>query len=235
MKALVLIPVFNEEKNLPAVIGEIRSFIPGYDIVIVNDGSSDQTVAVATALGVEVISHPVNLGYGVAVQTGLMYAVKKKYDCVLLMDGDGQHDARNGPALISALMENNAHMVIGSRFLGKAPYKVSFARKIGRTLFSRIIYLTTKKSFLDITSGFRAIDKEAVRFLALNYPVDFPDAEIIIKMLLHGFKILEVPAEFRQRTIGHSMFSFSKKLYYPFKGTLAILVILLRLALKKEM
>jgi len=235
MKCLVLIPVFNEEKNLPSVISEIRLSLPGYDIVIVNDGSFDQTLFVAATLGVDVISHPVNLGYGVAVQTGFMYAVKKNYDVVLLMDGDGQHDARNGPALVSALRENHVDMVIGSRFMSKEPYKISLARKVGRTLFSSLIYCITKKSYSDITSGFRAIDKQAVVFLSQNYPVDFPDAEVFISMLLHGFKIKEVPATFRQRMIGHSMFSFSKKMYYPFKGLLAIFIVLLRLAFKKEL
>lgn len=234
MTGLVVIPAFNEAKNLPSVLSEVKAHLPGFDIVVVNDGSKDRTAEVAASIGVNVISHPVNSGYGVAAQTGFKYAAGKGYATVVLMDADGQHDAADAPGLVRALEEHGADMVIGSRFMGKKPYKTTFARVVGRNLFSLMTYLVTHKSFLDITSGFQALNGRAAEFLSRNYPVDFPDAEVIIMMLLSGFKVAEAPANFRRRSAGQSMFSVSKKLYYPFKCLLAVLIVILRVTFKKE-
>lgn len=234
MSSLVLIPAFNEEKNLVQVIEEVRNHLSECNIVLVNDGSTDRTAEVAASAGAGVLYHPVNIGYGAAVQTGFKYACEKKYSTVLLMDADGQHDAKDGAALIRALEEHDADMVIGSRFMGKKAYKTTFARIVGRNLFSLITYIITHKSFIDITSGFQALNGKAVAFLSRNYPADFPDAEVIIMMLLHGFKVAEVPANFRQRISGKSMLSLSKKMYYPFNVLLSILIIIMRVIFKKE-
>jgi hypothetical protein len=228
MNSLVLIPAFNEEKNLASVLADVKANLPGFDIVVVNDGSKDRTREVACAAGAEVVSHPVNIGYGAAVQTGFKYACKKGYSRVVLMDADGQHDAKDAPALVRVLKEHSVDMVLGSRFMVKTGYKTTFARVVGRNLFSLITHLITHKSFLDITSGFQALNGKAVAFLSKNYPVDFPDAEVIIMMLLNDFQIAEAPAKFRQRIVGQSMFSLPKKLYYPFKGLLAILIVVMR-------
>jgi hypothetical protein len=216
------------------VLSEVKTHLPGFDIVVVNDGSKDCTAEAAASNGANVISHPVNVGYGVAVQTGFKYAAGKGYAAVVLMDADGQHDAADARRLVHALEEQCADMVIGSRFMGTIPYKTTFARNVGRNLFSIMTYLATHKSFLDITSGFQALNGRAVEFLSRNYPVDFPDAEVIIMMLLSGFKVAEAPANFRRRSAGRSMFSVSKKLYYPFKCLLAILIVILRITFKKE-
>lgn len=234
MTGLIVIPAHNEEGNLASVICEARAALDGFDIAIVNDGSADRTSQIASSMGVDVISHPVNVGYGVAVQTGFKYACSKGYDMVLLMDGDGQHNASDGVALVKMLKELPADMVIGSRFIAKHGYKTTFARYLGRNLFSLITYLITHKTFLDVTSGFQALNRRAVEFLSSNYPVDFPDAEVIIMMLLNGFRVAEAPANFRERKSGHSMFSLSRKIYYPFKCFLAIFVILMRVVYKKK-
>jgi glycosyltransferase involved in cell wall biosynthesis len=235
MNSLVIIPAFNEEKNLASVINDVKANLPDFDIVVVNDGSKDRTREVARAAGAEVVSHPVNIGYGAAVQTGFKYACKKGYNLVVLMDADGQHDAKDAPMLVRMLKKHSVDMVLGSRFKVKSCYKTTFARTMGRNLFSLITYLITHKSFLDITSGFQALNRRAVAFLSRNYPVDFPDAEVIIMMLLNGFQIAEAPATFRQRLVGRSMFSLPKKLYYPFKGLLAILIVVMRdIFTKKE-
>lgn len=234
MNSLVIIPAFNEEKNLPNVIDEIRLFLSGFDIVVIDDGSTDLTAHAAESRGVGVVSHHVNIGYGAAVQTGFTYARQNGYTTVLLMDGDGQHDARDGLTLVRALTEQAADMVIGSRFQGKNPYKTTFARVVGKNLFSLITYLVTHRSFVDITSGFRALNGRAIEFLSRNYPVDFPDAEVIIMLLLNGFQVAEAPATFRKRTCGVSMFCLSKKMYYPFKAMLAVLIVIMRVVFKKE-
>jgi glycosyltransferase involved in cell wall biosynthesis len=234
MNSLVLIPAFNEEKNLPSVIAEVRASLPDFDIVVVNDGSRDRTEELARTAGSVVISHPVNVGYGAAVQTGFKYACKKGYAVVVLMDADGQHDAKDAQLLVNVLKDHSLDMVIGSRFAIKTAYKTTFARIVGRNLFSLITYLITHKRFLDISSGFRAINGRTVAFLSRNYPVDFPDAEVLVMMLLNGFKIAEVPATFRSRTTGQSMFSLPKKIYYPFKGLLAIVIVVMREIFKEK-
>lgn len=234
MLSCVLIPAFNEAENLLLVIGEVKNALPGFDIIIINDGSRDKTELIAKRTGVSVISHPVNMGYGVTVQTGFKYACSKKYDRIILLDADGQHNAKDVPALLMAMDETQADMVIGSRFLNKGQYKTSLARKVGKNFFSFITFFLTRNRFSDITSGFRVINKRALQFLSNNYPVDFPDAEVIIMLLLNGFKVAEAPATFRMRTKGTSMFSIPRKVYYPFKVSLAILIVVIRLVLKKE-
>lgn len=234
MNGLVIIPAFNEEKNLPPVLFDVKAHLPGFDILVVNDGSKDRTAEIAASAGVNVISHPVNIGYGAAVQTGFKFAVARGYAPIVLLDADGQHDAKDAPGLVRRLEEQGADMVIGSRFMGEGSYKTTFARIVGRNLFSLITFIATHKNYLDITSGFQALNGRAAAFLSRNYPVDFPDAEVIIMMLLSGFRVTEAPADFRQRNVGRSMFSVSKKLYYPFKCLLAILIVILRVTFKKE-
>jgi hypothetical protein len=232
MNSLVIVPAYNEEANLASVLREIKASLPDFDIVVIDDGSKDETRAVALFAGVDVISHPVNIGYGAAVQTGFKYACRKNYETILLMDADGQHNAHDAPELVGVLRDHSVDVVIGSRFLGTSHYKSTFARLVGRNLFSFITFLITRRTFLDITSGFQVLNSRAASFLSLNYPVDFPDAEVIILLLLNGFKIAEAPAQFRQRTCGRSMFSVSRKLYYPFKVLLAILITVLKVAIK---
>lgn len=228
MKRLVIIPAYNEEGSLPSVLAEVNSSLPGFDVIVVNDGSKDKTAQVAAKCGASVISHPVNIGYGAAVQTGFKYATSKAYQTVVILDADGQHDATDAPALVEALEADDADMVIGSRFIGKSKYKITFARSMGLKIFSLLTFLITRKYYHDISSGFQALNERAVTFLAKNYPIDFPDAEILTLMLLSGFQIAEVPAHFRQRNIGTSMFSLPMKIYYPFKGMLAIFIVVIR-------
>jgi glycosyltransferase involved in cell wall biosynthesis len=231
---LVVIPAFNEEKNLPSVLSDVKKHLPDFDIVVVNDGSLDRTAEIAEAYGAAIVSHPINIGYGVAVQTGFRYASHHNYDTVVLMDADGQHNAADAPELVQALDVHRADMIIGSRFMKQQAYKTTLARRVGRNIFSLIINIVTHRHFVDITSGYKIFNRRAVAFLSLNYPVDFPDAEVIITLLLSGFNVAEAPANFRQRTCGRSMFSLSKKIYYPFKCLLAIFTVVMRASLTKK-
>jgi glycosyltransferase involved in cell wall biosynthesis len=234
MVKLVIIPAFNEEKNLSSVLSDVHDHLPDFDIVVVNDGSDDRTAEVAAGCGAEVVSHPVNAGYGVAVQTGFKYACQHAYETVVLMDADGQHDAADAPGLVRVLEEQHADMVIGSRFMARGGYKTTLARIVGRNIFSLITNLITHRHFVDITSGFKAINNRAVAFLSRNYPVDFPDAEVLIRMTLAGFSVIEAPARFKKRRIGRSMFSASKMAYYPFKCFLAIFTVVMNNVFNKE-
>lgn len=231
----IVVPVYNEEKNIRRVIDEIRAAGIDWDILVVDDGSADSTRAILSALPVVVIPHPVNLGYGAAVQTGLKHAVAKGYGTVVLMDGDGQHVPSEIPKLLTKL-EEGADIVIGSRFLGlDGGYRIPILRRVGIVFFSTLAGVLGGTRILDVTSGFQAMRRPVAEFLAEEYPVEFPDAEVIISLGLKKFRIAEVPTRFRSREHGTSMYSSpARALYYPFKSLLASFVALLRLARLKK-
>jgi glycosyltransferase involved in cell wall biosynthesis len=223
---LVIIPAFNEERNLPAVIQEIRAAQPGAQILVVDDGSRDRTVEVARASGARVVSLPFNMGYGAAVQTGFRFAVRGGFERLVILDGDGQHDPRSIDPLLSALAK--VDVVRGSRFLGAARYRIPLARRVGMMLFGAIAGFFTGERVTDVTSGFQALNDRAARFLAENYPTDYPDADTVILMKRAGLTTREVPVEMRDRFSGTPMVSWVKSFYYVFKMCLSILVTLLR-------
>lgn len=231
----VVIPVFNEEKNIARVVGEIRAQGIDWDIIAVDDGSTDATCDVLRDLRVTPIVHPINLGYGAAVQTGLRHAVRRGYETVVLMDGDGQHDPSQVPLLLAAL-DAGADIAIGSRFLGDGGgYRIPLIRRAGIAFFSTLAALLGGTRIRDVTSGFQAMRKTVADFLAEEYPVDFPDAEVIIALGLKKFRIAEVPARFRMREHGTSMYSNPARVaYYPFKSLLASFIVLLRLIRAKR-
>lgn len=227
MRTLIVMPARNEAQTVGAVIAQLKELVPDADILVVNDASTDNTAEVAKKAGAKVISLPINLGYGGAVQTGFRYAARKGYDAVVLMDADGQHDPACVPNLLKALQD--ADFVLGSRFSGECHYKVPFARRIGMWLFGRIVNWVTGQRITDPTSGFQALRRKVVEFLAEdNYPVDFPDADILILLHRVGFRIKEIPVIMHQRLHGVSMHSHLKAVYYVFKMSLSILATVMR-------
>ena len=231
----IVLPVFNEEMNLRTTVDEIRGAGIRWDIVMVDDGSTDGSRELLMDLPVTVLCHPVNLGYGAAVQTGLQYAVSREYNVVVLMDADGQHVPSEIPNLLAAL-EKGADIVIGSRLLGEpSGYRIPLLRRMGIKFFSVLAKILGGTRIYDVTSGFQAMRLEVAQFLAEEYPVDFPDAEVIISLGLRKFRIAEVPARFRSRVHGSSMYSNpARALYYPFKSLLASFIVLLRLIRVKK-
>jgi hypothetical protein len=233
-KTLVIIPAYNEEENIAFVLDEITISAPACDYAVVDDGSRDNTRGVVLQKKAQLISHPVNLGYGAAVQTGLKYALACGYDSAVLMDGDGQHDARDVPGLLEALTTQGADVVIGSRFLKPNHYRPGFIRGLGMKFFSGLTSWIIGEPIRDTTSGFQALNKRALAFLSEHYPVDFPDAQVIILLVLSKFKVIEVAANFRPRLRGKSMYTFSKAVYYYFEVILAILIVLLKVNLREK-
>lgn len=231
----IVIPVHNEEGSLRRLVEEIRGEGIDWDIIAVDDGSTDRSVEVLESLSLVVISHPINLGYGAAVQTGLKYAVRAGYGTVVLMDADGQHPPAGIPALLKRL-EEGADIVIGSRILERAgQYRIPLSRRVGIAFFSALASVLGGVKIHDITSGFQAMRQAVAGFLAEEYPVDFPDAEVIISLGLRKFRIAEVPVIFRERAHGTSMYAHpGKVLYYPFKSLLASFIVLLRLVREKR-
>ncbi len=231
---LIVIPAFNESRNIGPVLDGLRAAVPAADIVVVDDASTDGTRAIVRRLGVPVLALPVNLGYGGAVQTGLRYAVARGYERTVLFDGDGQHDPQDIPALVGALEAGQGDLIIGSRFVGGAKYRMPFARRTGVRLFSLITRLLTGRRVRDITSGFQLMNRPTLELLSREYPADFPDAEVIIMLLRAGFRVAEVPVNIRPRLHGASMYSNWRAVYYPFKVIVAILAVMLRTALVRR-
>jgi glycosyltransferase involved in cell wall biosynthesis len=226
---LILMPAYNEGRSISRVIANIHSVVgESADIVVVNDYSSDNTAIVARQAGAIVVSHPFNMGYGAAIQTGYKYARDKGYDFLVQLDADGQHDPACIPALLVPVREGKADIAIGSRFLGSS-YRPPLARRAGMALFRRIVSLATGMSVTDTTSGFQAFNSDVIRFFATDiFPVDYPDADMLIMLHRTGFRLTEVPVRMFENSEGKSMHSGFKPFYYMFKMLLSICVTLLR-------
>ena len=232
MKVVVLIPAFNESSHIAGVIRSVQQACPQFDILVVNDGSRDDTARAARTAGAEVVSHPFNLGYGVAIQTGYKYALRHGYEYLVQMDGDGQHDAGCIPQLLAPVVSGEADFVLGSRFLGDASYEPSLARRVGMLFFRRLISWLIGQRITDTTSGFQAFNRRVIGYFTTEvFPCDYPDADMLLTLHRAGFRIREVPVRMHASSSGKSMHSGWKPLYYIFKMLLSIFVTLLR---KKE-
>jgi hypothetical protein len=225
---LIIIPAFNEAANIGNVIHELQEVGHRLDILVINDGSRDQTGALAAAVA-RVIDLPANLGIGGAVQTGFKYAAKNGYRIAIQFDGDGQHIAAEIPKLLENLEESGAAMVIGSRFLQPHDgFRSTFTRRIGIRIFELVNSLLIGQRITDNTSGFRAYNRQAIEFLALNYPADYPEPEAVILLGRNGFRIVEVFTMMRERQGGDSSIAGLTGIYYMAKVLLAILMTALR-------
>jgi hypothetical protein len=226
---LIIIPAYNEEKSIENVIKATKEQNPFADILVVNDGSDDNTLRIAKQSGAMVIDLTNNLGYGCAIQTGFQFAAKNQYQYVITIDGDGQHNPSSVKNLRMMLSEKNADVVIGSRFL-EGNYKMEFTRKAGSWLFSLITFIHTKIRFTDPTSGFQLLNRKAFSYLSESekYPIDYPDANILIALHKANFKIVEAPVQMFRKPESKSMHSGLKPFFYVVRMTLAIFIQFIR-------
>ena len=229
-QVIIIIPAYNEERNIPSLIEKIRCKISEADILIIDDGSADRTARVAEKAGALVASLPFNMGYGAALQTGFKYALKNRYRYVVQMDADGQHDPASIRKLLDEVKREDADVVIGSRFMsGDNSYKAPLVKRLGMRLFGMIASMITGQPVTDPTSGFQALNRDAMRFYASPYyPVDYPDADVIIMLHRAGLRIREVAVTMHARKEGTSMHSGLKPVYYVFKMFMSMFVTLLR-------
>lgn len=226
---LVVIPAYDEAEYIGSVVDDVRKYNPYADILVVNDGSADATSDIAKQRGVMVLNLPFNIGYGGAVQTGFRFAVDYGYDMVVTLDGDAQHDPASVKNLFDAMDDTAADFVVGSRFLEGA-YKMGFARKLGVWLFSRIARLHTGTGFTDPTSGFQLLDRKVFSYLAEgnNYPLDYPDVNIIMALHKMEFRIVETKVRMKEKPKGKSMHSGWRPILYVIRMFLAIIMVLIR-------
>ena len=225
---VIIIPAYDEAARISSTIAGIRKFTDA-EIIVIDDGSTDETTTVAARDGAVVITLPFNLGYGAALQTGFKYALRKGYSLALQMDADGQHDPAYILPLIEDVLSGRTDVAIGSRFLGEGDYRPTTAKKIGMVFFRTIASGITGQKITDPTSGFQALNRKAMEFYASEaYPVDFPDADVLVMLYKKGIRFQEVPVSMNQNTKEKTMHSGIVPLYYLFKMVLSIFVTLLR-------
>lgn len=223
-KVLIIIPAYNESQSIKNVVGYMISKAPQYDYLVVNDGSTDNTLAICEQQQYQYLDLPINLGIGGAVQAGYVYARKNNYDIAVQVDGDGQHDIAYLEKMLEPLLNGEADIVIGSRFLEKEGFQSSHTRRVGIGILSFLIRLTTGRKIMDVTSGFRAVNRRFIEIYATDYPTDYPEPEAIVTAIMHRGRVMEVPVRMRARESGMSSITFRKSIYYMIKVTLAILI-----------
>ena len=201
-RILVVVPALDEAESLPGTLARLAAEGAGWDAIVVDDGSHDGTADVARRLGVPVVRHAFNLGVGAALQTGFRYAMERRYDVVIQLDADGQHDPRDVPALVSPVLEGRCDVAIGSRYVTSTGYRAPAARRAGMLLFAGLVRLAVGQRIADTTSGFRAYGRAVMEVCQHDFPTDFPDAPLLIAMARRGFRLLEVPVQMRERRAG---------------------------------
>jgi len=228
LKRIAIVPALNEEQTVGRVVDEIRAFDPGFDIVVVDDGSVDRTAGVAADRGAHVLRLPFNLGIGGAMQTGYRFAFEHGYDVAVQVDGDGQHDPTQLPTILAPVLSGEADLCVGSRFTGSGQFRSSFVRRIGIKIFARIVSLVVRQKLTDTTSGFRAVNRRGIALFAADYPHDYPEVEATVMSVKHKLRLIEVPVEMRERGGGSSSITAVRSVYYMAKVLLAIFVGLFR-------
>ncbi|MEE0692635.1 MAG: glycosyltransferase family 2 protein [Lachnospiraceae bacterium] len=228
MKKLVIIPAYNEEESIVETVKDIKENAPDFDYVVINDCSKDDTLAICRQNQINVLNLPINLGIGGAVQTGYLYAYNNGYDVAVQFDGDGQHDASYLDKMASVMVEENADMVIGSRFIEKQGFQSSGIRRVGIRYFAFLTKVLFGKKITDATSGMRMCNRKVIELFVKDYPRDYPEPETVCRLLRKKCKVVEIPVIMRERSAGVSSISMKKSIYYMVKVSLAIFIERLR-------
>ncbi|KAA9354006.1 MULTISPECIES: glycosyltransferase family 2 protein [Larkinella] len=233
LRVLVVVPCYNEQRSVAAVVNDIHwvktRFGLSLDTLVVNDCSTDNTMAVVRTLDCLHLDLPVNLGIGGCMQAGYKYAYRKGYDIAVQIDGDGQHPAEGLIKLLRPLFDDQADVVIGSRFLERQGFQSSFVRRIGIRYFRWLNQLLIRKTVHDSTSGFRAFNRKTIEIVNRYYPDEYPEPEAIVQFGLHKLRLLEVPVLMEERQGGTSSIGWVQSVYYLFKVTLGTLFVYIRL------
>jgi len=236
-KRLVLVPAFNEQETIGQVIADIKKADKEVDILVVDDGSKDNTASISRLSGALVITLPFNMGYGVALQTGYKYAFERGYDYLVQLDADGQHDPVYFTEMLKVISEGDTDFVIGSRFLKdplerNAPlkrYRSSSIKRVGIRLFAFLITLLVGQRVTDPTSGYQAFNRRVISLFVQDFfPCDYPDADVIFMVHRAGLKFKELPIIMYESYNKKSMHSGLKPVYYVFKMFLSVFLTLLR-------
>ena len=228
MRVLIIIPAYNEELNIKNTVEKIKKYQrkSKYNInyIVINDGSSDETLKICRKNNYNVVPLIRNLGIGGAVQTGYKYAYENNYDVAIQFDGDGQHDENYIDSLVDEIVNGN-DFVIGSRFVGNlSKFKSTGIRRLGIKLLSFLIWICTHKKIYDVTSGFRACNKEIIKLFSIQYPVEYPEPESTVNLIRRGYFVKEIPVEMHKRKFGTSSIKPFKSIYYMFSVSISIII-----------
>ncbi|MCX7001963.1 MAG: glycosyltransferase family 2 protein [bacterium] len=232
LRTLIAIPAYNEQDNIAATLRELVAAHIDADILVVDDGSIDNTYVVVTTEGIPIVRHPINLGYGVSVQTAAKYAHEHNYSFLVWFDADGQHVATEIAKLLECVWSGTADVCIGSRFA--CGYRMQLMRRMGSKVFSIMVKAFSGLSLRDVTSGFQALDQRAITLCCTDaFPCEYPDANLILLYHLSGLRVVELPVKMRQRLVGSSMHGGWKSVFYIYYMCLSMTVMLLSLLTKK--
>ena len=226
---LAVVPAYNEAATVDRVVREIRTRAPAFDVLVVDDGSTDASGPSAQAAGARVLRHPFNLGIGGAVQSGFVFAFDNDYDYMVQVDGDGQHLPSELPKLFAAMEEDpGLDMVCGSRFLTDQGYPAPVSRRTGIHIFAFLLSRIVGQRVSDPTSGFRLYNRSGIALFARDYPHDYPEVEAVLLVHFHRLRMGEVAVTMHTRGGGVSSIRSGKSVYYMIKVLLAISVGLVR-------
>ncbi len=224
LRRVAIVPALNEEDSIAGVIEGIRAFDPGFEVVVVADGSSDRTPQIAEEAGATVLRLPFNLGIGGAVQTGLRYAYENGFELAVRLDGDGQHDPQELPAILAPVLAGEADICVGSRFAGEESFQSTRSRRLGIRILASAVSLLVRRRVTDPTSGFQALNRHGIRLFAADYPHDYPEVEATVMCFRHKLRLVEAPVRMRERSSGSSSITALRSIYYMVKVLLAIFV-----------
>jgi glycosyltransferase involved in cell wall biosynthesis len=227
---LAVLPAYNEAGSIATVVWSVREHAPDFDVIVVDDGSTDDTARCAAAAGATVIRLPFNLGIGGAVQTGFVYARDHGYDYMAQVDGDGQHEPAELSRLVGAMAADpSVDMVCGSRFLSaETTYSAPISRRTGIHVFAFTLSRILGQRVTDPTSGFRLYNRRAIGLFARDYPHDYPEVEAVLMLHAHRLRMTEVAVQMRHRESGRSSITKMRSGYYMIKVSLSLLVGLMR-------
>lgn len=219
-----IVPAYNEASSIASVVVDLVQALPAGEVIVVNDGSTDETAALALGAGATVVSLPVNLGIGGAVQAGYRYAMRKGFRAAVQVDGDGQHDPGELSRILAPVMSEEVDLAIGSRWLGRGDYVGSRARRVGMRVLTVLVRWRTGLWFTDTTSGFRAVGPRALAAFARTYPADYPEVEAIVIGARLRLRMKEVPVRMNVRKYGRSSIGGWRSLYYMARVAMALVL-----------
>jgi glycosyltransferase involved in cell wall biosynthesis len=225
-RCLAVVPAYNEEASILPVLESLREHAPDFDVLVVDDGSTDATLRLAEAAGVRILRLPYNLGVGGAVQAGFVFALDHGYDRMVQVDGDGQHDPREIRRLMSTMeADPSIDVVCGSRFLtADYRYPAPISRRTGIHIFAFILSRIMRQRVSDPTSGFRLYNDRAIALFARDYPHDYPEVEAVLMVHHNRLKMVEIPVRMFLRNGGVSSIGSGKSVYYMVKVLLALFI-----------
>lgn len=230
-KVLIIIPAYNEGKSILKTIASVENYreksMYHIEYIVINDGSTDNTKELLKEKGKNVVNLVANLGIGGAVQTGYKYAAIHGFDIAVQFDGDGQHDINSLANLLTPIIEGKADFTLGSRFVSNSPseFKSSQLRQFGIKIISGLIKLVSGTRIYDVTSGYRAVNRNIIDLFCQEYPIKFPEPETLVRVLKKNYKFLEVPANMFERQAGSSSITPLKSIVYMIEVSYSILLL----------